>query len=362
MHIVTLNKEGLNFWKDKGKPGERIMFDQHVGTSLMLRLGNNVCRAPDGEAVRSGTAPILIICPEGHAEIILLTAVLAKLKEQFPSRTIAVATSPKHAPLLDNLGMDGFEVLPYPVLPDDYDRFPVRVSLEHAEADSPKESLIQVFATRCGLGALKKPECIVALTADEMQAAALRYPRLPNERRLAVQLQAHGASRAYPATLMQAVIALALQDGWRVFTFGEPGTLGDPPAGSGAASVLVNLTSARPAIEFRESLAILQTCDVVLAADSSLAVAAGALGLPTVALYASVRGDSRMGIFASVTTLQGRARCAPCWHTGQGFPKGQNCAAVRYCEAIASIEPDRVFKAVKRKMDELERRQRQKSN
>ncbi len=110
----------------------------------------------------------------------------------------------------------------------------------------------------------------------------------------------------------------------------------------------VNLTLRTPPPSLRESAAILATCDAFLGPDSGLVHVAGALGIPTVALYAAFPARLRTAYAPSVASLSGALPCAPCFHhSGQRvFPAQGPCERSRECDALASISPAEIVAAV----------------
>jgi ADP-heptose:LPS heptosyltransferase len=108
------------------------------------------------------------------------------------------------------------------------------------------------------------------------------------------------------------------------------------------------LNVAAQAKTFAQSAGVLAQCDVVLAPDSAIAHLAGALKLPTVALYGSFPWQARTAYAPTIRALQVSMACAPCyWHgRGSAFPSHGPCARTGRCEVLAQIEPQRVVREV----------------
>ncbi|MDO8629104.1 MAG: glycosyltransferase family 9 protein, partial [Phycisphaerales bacterium] len=139
--------------------------------------------------------------------------------------------------------------------------------------------------------------------------------------------------------------------GWEIFLFRNPDDpfdreLSIPPV---FRDRVIDLGAAN--LSFRQSAAVLATCDVLLAPDSSLMHVAGALGLPCVALFGPTAWQMRTAYYPSVHAIQGHEGCtiAPCWYHGPAawsFPRGQPCFESGRCEVISSIAPDRVIQKI----------------
>ncbi len=355
MHRLEINPAGAALFGLK-TPGWHYLDDYNTGELLMLRAGSTAQHVPL-PVPRWDPPPrrLLIIRAGGFGDLIFLSAVLAEIHRLHPETELHVATNKAYQPVLQHL--------PFPVTLASYP-FPAAAwsdwqapgsavaSLEHIVEDQPDVHPCQSFAAACGLNGLTKPAPVFQLTTQEEQAAHLRFPRLDGEKRLGIQLKATAKIRSYPADLLGQVMALALQQDWRIFIFGAHGDAPDPPRPS---RQLVNLTSLNPELSFRQSCAVLPTCDVILAPDSALCHAAGAMGLPVVALYGPFSWKTRTSVFPSVRNLQGTAKCAPCNHHVRGgfeFPKTGHkgrkaeCQETGFCTAMNMLDPERVMHAV----------------
>lgn len=102
--------------------------------------------------------------------------------------------------------------------------------------------------------------------------------------------------------------------------------------------------------DFAESAAILATMDAAIVPDSSLCHLAGALGIPTVALFGPFHWQQRTSWSPSIHAIQGHAPCAPCHHhgwDGHPFPTSQPCHQSGACTALANLTPERIFAKLK---------------
>jgi ADP-heptose:LPS heptosyltransferase len=104
-----------------------------------------------------------------------------------------------------------------------------------------------------------------------------------------------------------------------------------------------------------EGLSIVETfehmreLDGFVGIDSALLHAAGGMGLPSVGIFGSFKGELRCKYHPSVTVLQATGGCAPCfWHGRMGkFPAKGPCVAANRCVVIDSIPPEMVLEALR---------------
>jgi ADP-heptose:LPS heptosyltransferase len=93
----------------------------------------------------------------------------------------------------------------------------------------------------------------------------------------------------------------------------------------------------------------LATCDACIAPDSVFCHVAGALHIPTIALYGPFPWQLRTAHAPSIHALQGVAKCAPCFHhsrVGEVFPRGEECENTGDCAALARISPSRIVSKI----------------
>lgn len=367
MHRIELNAEAAKHWSLPEGPGAYYADDANTGEALIMNLGSQASHhrlLPVDWAPHAGVHPpgkILIVRAGGFGDLIMLTAVLRALHEQHPGVAIHVACNKLYRPVLHELGFK-VTTVPYPV--------PAQIWRDFEMSDQPIVSLeglvdqhqdlhpCDSFAAALGLRALTKPTPVMNLTQHELEDAHQRFPRFEGERRLGLQVRASALCRTWPAQTLVEFAQLALRDGWRIFIFGSPGDFVDPPEANkrpaGAPRRIVNLTSDKRPLSFRQSCAVLTTCDVIVAPDSALIHAAGALGLPALGLYGPFDFKKRTSIYPSVKNIQGRARCAPCNHQVRGgheWPLEGPCQQTGVCLAMDDIAAERVLKGINAMLD-----------
>jgi ADP-heptose:LPS heptosyltransferase len=123
----------------------------------------------------------------------------------------------------------------------------------------------------------------------------------------------------------------------------------EPPCREGEP-LIYDLTTTRPALTFAQSAAVLADCDLVIAPDSALCHVAGALRIPTLALYGPFPWELRTLHAPTIQGLNGTGcPIAPChWHDRSShFPPNGPCHKTHRCEALASLEPQMLIQRAK---------------
>jgi ADP-heptose:LPS heptosyltransferase len=294
---------------------------------------------------------ILLIRPGGFGDLLFLTPSISEMKRRWPSCEIHVSAFARYQSILKTAQVDS--VIGYPVAVEDVHLYDAVVFLENVIEGNPDAEVkhaVDVVADRIGLTGLTSKQMEYTFTPDELEWAAARYPRT-SKRRIAVQISASGHARNYPQNLLMEVLASLLKKGFEIYLLGHPGEIpGKTPPG------IRNLTLEN--ISFRQSVAAMATCDIVLGPDSVMIHLAGAINMPALGLYGPFPWKLRTAYAPSVRALQGASGCdlAPCFFHGsrleKHFPKAGPCGKSNRCEVMASIEPRRVLAAISSILEE----------
>jgi ADP-heptose:LPS heptosyltransferase len=196
--------------------------------------------------------------------------------------------------------------------------------------------MAQLYADQAGIELDNlKPE--YHLAEDEQKWALAAYPRKNGLPRIGIQVIASAFCRTYPQ--MQMVMA-ELAKKAEVFLFGSPGQLKMEKEYPN----ILNLTADK--LTFRESAAVLATCNCCISPDSAMVHTASALNVPCVALYGPFPAALRITSTEAVV-IEGKAPCAPCYFhadLADEFPLGMPCTKEKMCVAMKSIPPAEVVK------------------
>lgn len=283
---------------------------------------------------------ILFVRPGGYGDLLFLTPTLRALKIQCPDCIIKVSCSGRFAPaLLHNPDVDW--IVPYPVPVAEWESADRHVWLERIledREDAGRVNAIDLIADVAGVEVSDKTMRF-ELLETERTAALECYPKT-DKPRVGIQVEASAVNRTYPGELLVKVASKLVESGCEVFLFG----VGDHIE---AGPEFVNLAKINPT--FRQSCAILSTCDAVLAPDSSLCHVAGALNIPTLGLFGPFQSALRTKYAPSITAIDGNATCAPCHHhaaDGEDWPEGCPGKEKGRCWALANIDPKRIVTTI----------------
>lgn len=281
----------------------------------------------------------------GLGDLTLLTPVLREIKRRWPTVKIGVASIRDLQQSIQNLPFID-ELLPYPVPVETANNYDGWVWLENAIENNPDAKELHSVDCVAKFIGLELPEDCdkkQAYVVSPMERADIQeaYPRLPNVRRVCIQPKASAVCRTYTKT--GHVIAKFLEKGWEVFLLGREGEFKTEPK-PGLRVITDGWT-------FRHRAAIVETCDCLVAPDSSLLHVAGALGVPAVGLYGAFPWQVRTRYCPTTVALTRKEgfSCAPCHHherPSKRFP--DNCPTKErgFCGVLDAITPDAIVKAV----------------
>lgn len=287
---------------------------------------------------------ILVVRAGGFGDILFATPSIREFKEKWPTCEIHFCCFDKFAGAIAN--NPDVKVVDYPLPIKALDQYAAWIFLEHTiEAGGRAHEIhaVDLTAESFGISRLNSGEMIYHVTDAEKAWADGAYPR--GERpRLGVQLRASAKTRDYPQYLLTQVINQLENRGWEIYIFGVPGDLRSPNKPN-----IRNLTI--DGLTFQKSMAVLDTCDVVLGPDSALIHVAGALEKQAVALYGPFPSDLRTRYARTISAITERSGCgkAPCFHHGgpkSPFPSDGPCIQAGHCTALSAISPDTVIERI----------------
>ncbi len=307
----------------------QLMLTAARGTTLINNVGNRLVN-------QVIDASLLFVRSGAIGDLLYLSPALAELKRQNPERRIALSCFEKHHPVVCDLGV---ELLPYPLPASEAVKFSTIVSLEDLMELDHTRHATDIFASALGVTVTDyKP----VFKLNEFEKAWGETVVLVKQKiRVGIQCRASTVNRDYPLTQwMQVFEALVFKHQCEVVLFGTKNQL--PPL---KLDNVTNLTEQD--YSFRQSAAILATCDLFCGVDSSFLPLCHALDIPAVGLYAAFDWKTRTSKAPLTWVINGLGECAPCnWikHAGQSFPPDKPCTKKGQCVVLASIEPDRIVK------------------
>ena len=354
MHTLTLSAAVDLGPLGELPPGSYLVEDTQAASMLVQSPRGTVrLSAPPqfwGDmALFEGQVPdsVLFARSGGFGDLLFLTPLLAEVRRRWPKCRIGVACAIPRRCVLDGLGLvDVWESVPPAIkVCQGYERV---IAFESVIESAPREHYVDALARSCGLELPPGPEsrrCRYVITPAEQAWVSEMYPRNPARKRLGVQWQASTPARSYPLRDLHTVCGYLGGHGWDVWLLGAPNDVrARCLPDSGVRNVAAD---ERPS--FRQSCAILSTCDVVLAPDSALLHVAGALGLPAVGLFGPIEPKSRIAYSPSTRALKGAIPCAGCGHHPRfpgDWPLGMPCSRSGQCDALVAIAPRIIISAV----------------
>jgi ADP-heptose:LPS heptosyltransferase len=275
----------------------------------------------------------------GHGDCLFMGPTIRALKTKWPRCRVVVVCGDEYKIAFDGVNC---EVMSSPipqsiVEPGDAVYFYENLIEHNPEAEHIHA--VDLFAQKIGI-TLDSRRLEWHVSPLEAIEALRRYPRTQSLR-IGVQVAASSPVRSYHPSLLSTVCATLASMGHEVFMFGKPGQMKVDLPGC------TNL--ANDGLGMRESVAVLQTCDVALTPDSSLFHVAQALSIPTVAIFGSFPSALRVTNPDFCTVLEPKGGCSPCFfHSSQNivFPPNRPCTHAKFCTVIASITPEQVIDSV----------------
>lgn len=292
---------------------------------------------------------ILLMRSGGLGDMMFMTPLLRELRRRWPRVSLSIACRKERFSVFDGLDLANGHV-PTPVSVDLAASFDAVLGFEHVIEREKSAHYVDALAAHVGVelpAGDDSRRIQYAVTAFERTWAALRYPRKAGVKRLGIQVLSGSRYRSYPRDQTGSVAMAFLTRGWEVFLIGVKG---DAPQKERIEG-LRNL--AESGLSFRQSVAALQTCDVILGPDSAIVHVAGALNIPTVALFAAIPAPMRVKYAPSITALEGSGKCSPCYFHERGglaFPKDGPCAKSGKCDVLASIPVEKIVRAIEEKV------------
>ena len=340
MHVLTATERDVTIGPLHFPQGiSMVIEDINAGEVMAMTDDKFICR-PWVPLMNPDETGVLFILPGGLGDLLQLTPVLKEMRLQLGEYgRLAVSCFPQLSSVLENLPFP-VEVISYPPSVEKAEGFRRVVCLERLIQKNPGKHPVDLFAEAAGIVLMQEEKrAIYQVSAVERAEAIENFPRTIR-RRVGMQARASADCRTYPPALQIEILRLLHRRGFESFLFGAAG---ECVLADSAEQGIVNLSNHN--LTFRQSCAVMETCDAFIAPDSSFCHVAGALDIPTVALYGPFEWQSRTIYHPNIYGINGHAACAPChWHKrgGQEWPAHGPCATTGYCHALATIKPSRV--------------------
>lgn len=355
MHTVTLNRPiDTPRWKlDAGQylcedlSAFELAIDAERGSTSVQPYAKSPAAAPHNE---------LLISNGGYGDMLMWIPAFRRYRELYPFNRLTLSTRQRVHCVFSGLDFAP-ELIDYPVAFDDavtkYDRIICSEHVQEASEEGKTTPAVDLKAKLLGVGPLEGEQRKTAYTVTETEKnyAAALMPR-NHRKRIGIQLKSSSLTRDYHHTLMGQVMGALYDAGYEMLLFGSPNSCSEDSIPEMKRDLIKNMTL--HGLTFRQSAALMQTCDVVFGPDSSASHVCGAIGIPAVIVFGSTGWQQRIADYQPhVTGITGHLPCSPCWHHPRGanyWPSGQPCATKGFCGAVNAIPPERIVAAIKKKL------------
>lgn len=283
-----------------------------------------------------GSDPVVAVMPGVHGDLMMLTAI----KDE-----ISVACLPEYASVLEG-------ILPTYALPTPYDPSRHYVNLSHL-TERP-EVLGRRFTDGLrDMGFAVRDSLRYVVSEEERRFAETAWPKKRQAVRIAIQPYAAARLRTYP---QMGELMTAIDHAFDPMP--EVMMLCDHPLEIPESVRHRVLQSADFHCSVRQAAALIPQADILVCPDSLFQHIAGALGVPTVALFGPFHWSERV-LSGKVRGLQGTAECGPCRHhagsaQGVNYPDDPRCSVPKtgFCKAMGAITPERIVAEMKKLLKE----------
>lgn len=300
---------------------------------------------------------LLLVRHGGFGDLLFLTPLLRYLDERYGNAGLAVACGRRyHGVFLRNRHVR--RIFTYPVKLKDFVSFDYQLCYEGTleTSEDPGVHAVDLMARHAGLADVGDRRLVYgvepALTRKARNILRHELKVKAGDATVGLHLRASSPIRTYPLESSLVVAAVLGAAGARVFLLGAEGdwakTVGRKLSPSAKLENVDNLCGRFRTMD--QTVAFLSRLDLLIGPDSALVHFAGALDIPTVALYGPFPGAVRTKYYPRCITLEGRyairpdvQECAPCFKHGPNpCPKaGEDGAS----PCLRNLEPEAVIRA-----------------
>lgn len=304
-HVIPANE--CCIWSNGFAEGFRQSAAQFITSFETL---NGAYRQYRGQSLRGKS--LLLWRTGGFGDLLFLTPLLRELKRRWPDCHLTVACRPKyHMVFRNNPDVDQLLALPVPLRVLHTHDYHLHFEGTIEKSTDANTHAVDLFARHAGLK-IKDRTVTYSLTAAERRIGQDTVRKLDPQgrfRHVAIHVRASSPVRTYPWKQLEQVVRGLVERRCQVYLlggFGEGGQVRVPG--------VFNFCGAFP--EMTSTVSLLAACDLLIAPDSSLTHFAGALDVPTIALYGPFPARVRTRFYPHCLALEPDYPCAPCFTHG----------------------------------------------
>ncbi len=253
----------------------------------------------------------------GMGDAISLLPALSSLRRQHAGLQIDVATTPGPAEVF-SLAPCVNKVVGYPLAVTDWENYDYYLCLECVTetGQTPGRPLPEVFAEALRIE-LTHPE--IELKLPRIAEAAAEPSAVPL---VGVAVGEGQSLRSYPSSMLRELVNLLVGQGLGCVLLGYTDPAWNIPV---CPPIITDMRSRTSTV--LELAVWLRAVDVVVSHDSFVMHLAGALGRPSVGLFAPT-SEAHASPYAGTVQLAAAAECSPCHAVGSACPRGlDRCVA-----------------------------------
>ena len=318
---VKGKKDPVSLVIDGVKLGDRphVVSDEILEQLLKSPFGKHVTEVRDvepktyqGQDLRQ--KHLLISRTGGFGDILFITPVIRELRRKWPACRIEFACPRQYQMIFEgNPDVQRIHGLPFPLEVYEQADYHLEFRGTIEESTDPNLHAVDLFAKHAGLNLMPGGKAPIYTPAPARVAAIrlrlIQFGIPADLPWIAVQAQSSSPIRSYPEHFTTKILKKIVKQGCVALVLG---TKGNFPKGARMRGVF-DLTGR---LAMKDSVAALANCAALIGPDSSLVHFAGAMRLPTVALYGPFPGKVRTLYYNRCITLEAQASCAPCFIHG----------------------------------------------
>ncbi len=361
-----LQNEGRILTKDR-KPSLRLpaafvesdAFEQvlrHAGCLDQYEVSPAIIRQAAGQDLEG--RPVLVFRRGGYGDLLWISRIIRKLKDQFPTAQFDIASHPRHHMVFDgNSSVRNRH--PYPIPLEVFDGADYHLCFENCiEPDRTGRSVYEMFAERAGI-VLNDDEKIPNYTLPSYPSKRITkflsdLGVKATDRKVMIHM---GASTPWKSwhPLNVFVIAYALgQAGFKVFLAGNANVF--PFKTDKMPNVFQCCYHERNGqrldmLTMEETLTLMSRCELFIGPDSGLIHFSAALGVPAIAIYGPFPARAYVSTYPNVTAIEpdpGVCDRQPCFpHMDNRCPRMDQQG---FSACLNSVTPERVFAEIEKKL------------